>query len=834
MARAKGTQLTLNLENNVLERSLEAVMPESMMIYSEHIILDRSLPRVEDGLKPVQRRILYTMHNLKMGPQSEYKKSARIVGDCMGKYHPHGDSSIYGAMVRMAQDFSMRMPLVDGQGNFGTAMGDGPAAMRYTEARLEALTMELLRDIDKDTVSWSKNFDDTLDEPDILPGRFPNLLVNGATGIAIGFSMNIPPHNLTEVIDGCVALIDNPRMKLDELLTIIKGPDFPAGGFLVGGQDLYNIYETGQGKIVLRGRAEIENEGSSQNIVITEVPWGINPKDKIIKRIYDLREKNKELYGNVVDVFDESDGTGLRIVVKLKKGEDAVRVLDGLYKNTDLQCNFPVNMVAIADGKPRQLGLIPMLKYYLNYQKSVIYKRSKFDLNVAEKRAEVLEGYRIIMPNIDEVIAIIRGASTRAEAKTKLRERFTLSEAQAEAILSLQLGNINKLDVHKFENELNDLNKQIAELNKILSSDREQFKVVKKELQEIRDKYKCKRLTTIINSVEDLDIKPQVFDPTKRTNKRCIVAIAEDGSVKVLSTRNFISANRDVESSGLDGLTKDIHEVKPDNTVLVFGSQGNCYKLNVNAVGEKQWKDKGDTLNTLYPTFASKEERAIAVLSANPDELDNEQVYIYTKYGMVKKSLFRQYFVAKEAYQVMSLKEDDEVIGVEIVKENSTIVFVTSDGQCVNSEVDDYPLHGRIAGGVIGVNLNTDAHVVFAGQAEVELGLDADGKEAYMPLGEIVVITDKGTGKKVIASEFSPMKRARKGLRIIDIYGEPYKVAFASLVLTPYKLAFVDEENNLHEVDTEEIRIERKDTKGKPILRGIKVKKVVKHVEEME
>lgn len=833
MAKAKGTQLSLNLDNNVLERPLEDVMPESMMIYSEHIILDRSLPRVEDGLKPVQRRILYTMHNLKMGPQSDYKKSARIVGDCMGKYHPHGDSSIYGAMVRMAQDFSMRMPLVDGQGNFGTAMGDGPAAMRYTEARLEALSMELLRDIDKNTVSWSKNFDDTLDEPDVLPGRFPNLLVNGATGIAIGFSMNIPPHNLTEVIDGCIGLIDNPRMKLEELLTIIKGPDFPSGGFLVGGKDLFNIYHTGQGKVALRGRAEIENEGSSQNIIITEVPWGITPNN-IIDRIYTLRNKGKEEFANVVDVFNESVGTGLRIVVKLRKGEDAVKVLNALYDNTNLQCNLLVNMVAIADGKPRQLDLISLLKYYLNYQKSVIYKRSKYDLGVAEKRAEVLEGYRIIMPNIDEVIAIIRGAATRAEAKTKLRERFTLSEAQAEAILSLQLGNINKLDVHKFENELSELNKLIAELTKIIGSEKEQFKVVKKELQEIRDKYKCKRLTTIINSLEDIDFKPQVFDPTKRTNKRCIVTLSENGGVKILSTRNFISANRDVESSGLDGLTKCIHEVKPDHTVLVFSNQGNCYKLDVNGVNEKQWKEKGDSLNTLYPAFASKDEKAIAVLSANPDEIDNEEVYIYTRNGMVKKTLFRNYFVAKEAYQVISLKEDDEVIGVELLKENSTIIFVTSDGQCVNSEVDDYPLHGRIAGGVIGVNLNKDAHVVFAGQVEVEMGYDADGNEAYMPLGEIVVITEKGTGKKVIASEFSPMKRARKGLRIIDIYGEPYKVSFASLVLEPYKLAFIDEENNLHEVDTEDIRIERKDTKGKPILRGIKVSKVVKHVEEME
>lgn len=831
MARVKGTQIALDLETNVLERPLDEVMPESMMLFSEHIILDRSLPRVEDGLKPVQRRILYTMHNLKMGPQSDYKKSARIVGDCMGKYHPHGDSSIYGAMVRMAQNFNMRMPLIDGQGSFGSITSPAPAAMRYTEARLESLTMELLRDLEKNTVSWSKNFDDTLDEPDILPGRFPNLLVNGSSGIAIGFSMNIPPHNLTEVIDGCVALIDNPKIKLEELLTIIKGPDFPTGGFIVGGQDLYNIYETGQGKIVMRGRAEIENEGSQQNIVITEVPGGVSPTS-IMTRIADLRKK-KELYANVVDVLDESAGTNLRIVVKLKKGEDAVKVLEGIFKDTELQCNNTINMVAIADGKPCQLGLIPLLKYYLNYQKSVIYKRSRFDLNVAEKRAEVLEGYRIIMPNIDEVIAIIKGAATRSEAKVKLRDRFALSEAQAEAILTLQLGNINRLDINKFENELAELNKQIAELTKIISSDREQFKVVKKELQEIRDKYRCKRLTTIINSLEDIDIKPQAFDPTKRTNKRCIVTIGEDGTLKVLSTRNFISANRDVESSGIDGLTKSIHEIKPDHTVLVFGSQGNCYKLDVNNANEKQWRDRGESLNTIYPTYASKDEKAIAILSANPDELDNEEVYIYTKKGMVKKTLFRSYFVAKEAYQVMSLK-DDEVIGVEIVKENSTIIFVTSDGQCVNSEVDDYPLHGRIAGGVIGINLNKGAHVVFAGQAEVELGVDADGNEAYMPLGEIIVVTDKGTGKKVVASEFSPMKRARKGLRIIDIYGEPYKVAFASLVLTPYKLAFIDNEYILHEVDSEEIRIERKDTKGKPILRGVKVIKVVKHMEEME
>ncbi|MBO5776101.1 MAG: hypothetical protein J6R35_01870, partial [Clostridia bacterium] len=528
---------------------------------------------------------------------------------------------------------------------------------------------------------------------------------------------------------------------------------------------------TGQGKLVLRGKAEIENDGDRQNIVITEAPWGINPIEKIVARIYALRDKDKDTYGNIIDVMDESDRNGMRIVVKLKKGEDAIKMLDLIYKHTDLQCNFAVNMVAVADGKPRLLGLIPMLKYYLDYQKGIIYKRSQHDLGVAKKRAEVLEGYVLVMPNIDEVIAIIRGAATRAEAKTKLRARFELSEAQAEAILSLQLGNINKLDVHKFESELAELNKTIAELTKVVGSVKEQYKVVKRELQEIRDKYKTKRLTTIINNIEEVEVKP--FDPTKRTNKRCIVTLSDDGAVKVLSSRNYISANRDVESSGLQGLTTAINEVKPDHTVLVFSNLGNCYKIDVNKVQEKRWTDKGDSLIELFPNYAVKNEKAVAVLSANPETLDNEEVYIYTKNGMVKKTSYRTYFVNKEAYQVISLKDEDEVIGVEVVKENATIIFVTSDGQCVNSEVDDYPQQGRIAGGVIGVNLNKDAYVVYAGQAEVELGFDADSKEAYMPLGEIIVITAKGTGKKVIASEFSPMRRNRKGLRIIDIYGEP-------------------------------------------------------------
>ena len=594
MARQKAFDLRDNTVENIVEKSLEQVLPESMLLYGEYVILDRALPRVEDGLKPVQRRILYTMHELKMFPDAAFKKSARVVGECLGKFHPHGDSSVYDAMVRMAQDFNMRMPLVKGHGNFGSMDGDPAAAMRYTEVKLEALATELLRDLDKDTVKWNKNFDDTLDEPDVLPGRFPNLLVNGAKGIAIGLATSIPTHNLTEVIDGCIALIDNPRLPLRELLKIIKGPDFPTGGFLLGGEDIYQVYETGKGKLVVRGKMDIENEGDRQNIIISEIPFTAT-KDAIQKKIYDLKEKKKDGYVNVTEVADESDRNGMRIVVRLKKGEDAVKLLNRLYKDTDLQSNFNVNMVAIAKGKPKQMGLIEILKYYLEFQKDVIYRRSRYEIGIAEKRAAILEGFLIVMPAIDEVIALIRAAATRAEAKVKLKERFELTDVQADAILSLQLGNINRLDVTKFENELKDLRGKLAKLRKIVGSTAEQYRVVRAELEEIRDRYKTKRLTTIIDSLDEVEVK--AYDPTKRTAKRCVAAIDSEGRVKHLSTRNYVSANRDLESSGYDGLTVSLADVNPGAEALIIGNLGNCYKFSGDRIKECRWNDRGVALH---------------------------------------------------------------------------------------------------------------------------------------------------------------------------------------------------------------------------------------------
>ncbi|NLZ25709.1 MAG: DNA topoisomerase 4 subunit A, partial [Clostridiales bacterium] len=463
----KGKEIDRSVTCEVL---FEDAMHDSMMPYSEHVILDRALPRVEDGLKPVQRRILYSMHEMGVTPDKPYKKSARIVGDCMGKYHPHGDSSIYGALVKMAQGFNMRMRLVDGHGNFGSVDGDPPAAMRYTEARLSTLALELLRDIDKDTVAWNPNFDDTLKEPVMLPGRFPNLLVNGASGIAVGLATNIPPHNIEEVIDGIIAYIDNPSIKLKDMLKIIKGPDFPTGGFIIPVDPLESIYQTGKGKIKIRARVHIEDDKSDKkNIVITELPYQVS-KSELLTRIADLREQHKEILSGISDIVDESDKSGIRAVIKTKREADVDGIAEFLFKRTNLEVNYSVNMVAIADGKPEQMGLMDILRYYVNYQREIIRRRTAFDLKVAKKREEIVKGLLIAIKNIDEVIKIIKTAPSVAAAKAKLRERFDLSEEQAQAIVDMRLKALTRLEVDKLEEELRQLQKSIKELTEILGS----------------------------------------------------------------------------------------------------------------------------------------------------------------------------------------------------------------------------------------------------------------------------------------------------------------------------------------------------------------------------
>ena len=548
----------------LINESLDDVFKSSMISYAEDVILDRALPRVEDGLKPVQRRILYDMYEMGLTPDKPYKKCAKIVGDCLGKYHPHGDSSVYGALVHLAQNFNMRMPLIDGHGNFGTVDGDSAAAYRYTEARLHDISLELLRDIDKDTVNFSCTFDDSSEEPDTLPGRFPNLLVNGAWGIAVGLATNIPPHNLTEVINGAIAYIDNPKISLKEMMTHIKAPDFPTGGYIIAGEELEEAYRTGKGKIRIKARVNIETEsGGKQNLVISELPYGVN-KSELLKKISELKEDKKDILSGIKDVVDESDRNGMRAVVKLNKDADAKTILAYLFKNTDLDVSFGINMVAIAGGKPCQLGLLDILSYYVNYQREVILRRTKFDLERAKERAHILEGLIIAVRNIDEVIKIIKGADNTADARAKLRARFTLSEAQANAILDLRLARLTKLEVTKLEEELKELKKLIEKLSAIVASKAKQMDVVKAELKDIAKKYGDDRKSSIIVGGAELKIDSVTEKDLKQVDD-LVVGFTYGGMFKKMTEKNFKASERNVkENAVMDDYLKFAVKAKSD------------------------------------------------------------------------------------------------------------------------------------------------------------------------------------------------------------------------------------------------------------------------------
>src|SRR5690554_4909635 len=509
------------------------------MPYAEYVILERALPRVEDGLKPVQRRILYTMNELGLSPDKPYKKSARIVGDALGKYQPHGDTSIYDAMVRMAQDFNMRNPLVDGHGNFGSMDGDSAAAMRYTEARMTPLSMQLLKDIDKETVKFNLNFDDTLKEPEVLPGRFPNLLVNGASGIAIGLATNIPPHNLAEVIDGVILQMEKPDVTLDELMRVIKGPDFPTGGIIIGQEEIINAYETGRGKIIVRAKVDIENApGGKKLLVIKELPYQVN-KATLLEKILRLSEERKGVLTGIADIRDESDRNGVRAVIEVKKDGDAEKILNYLYKYSDLQLTFGVNMVAIADGKPRQLGLKSILEYYIKHQKDVVTKRTKYDLERAEARAHILEGLIIAINDIDRVISIIRSSKNPKEARLRLMDEFSLTEIQAQAILDMRLQKLTNLEIITLEKEYAQVKKTIDQLTAILKSETRLMKVIKSELLAIKKKYADKRRTLIIEDSSKAEIKTEDIIHVEDV----VITLTRNQDIKRIPMRSFQRSN---------------------------------------------------------------------------------------------------------------------------------------------------------------------------------------------------------------------------------------------------------------------------------------------------
>ncbi len=792
---------------NLIVTPLEEVLPQSMLPYAEFVILDRALPRVEDGLKPVQRRILYTMYEMGLTPDKPHKKSARIVGDCMGKYHPHGDSSVYDAMVRMAQDFNVRMTLVNGHGNFGSVDGDPAAAMRYTEARLEPLALELLRDLDKETVPFSFNFDDSLLEPDLLPGRYPNLLVNGANGIAVGLATNIPTHNLGEVIEGCCAFIDNPRITLKEMMKIIPGPDFSTGGFIIA-NELVQAYETGRGKITLRARYTVEaGEYGKKLIVITELPYQTN-KAELLRKIMLLREEKKELLSGISDIVDESDRSGMRAVITCKKDADVDSILQLLFKYTDLECTFGINMVAIAGGKPKQLGLLDILRYYTQYQRHVVLRRTKFELKEALARCHILEGLIIGVHNVDEVVKIIKTAESTPDARRKLMERFALSERQAQAILDLRLARLAKLEVQKLENELEALKKRIEELREIIGDKQKQWAIVKSEMREIKRKYKCERKTRIVGEADKIAVKRADGSRNVSNWSVCVTAV---NTVKFVDQGEFaFAAKKKISVSAPRAhLHKLVLNCRADDTIFCFTNLGNCVTFTPKYAELSEFKSMGQKFETVVQGIA-KDEYPVKMFVSRDGKPPEGELLFFTKQGAVKRTAWAEYEQNKPVFQAIKMKDGDSLLTVENYDDDeySTMLFVTKKGMCLNADKDSVPVQGRIAGGVKGIALTDGDEVIYATQHTGE--------------GEIIIVTTLGGFKRVVSSTIDPIGRACKGVMIADIKGKG-ELLFADYVTVPYSLAVINDDKSVVEVNTEEIPIESRVFKGKPLKKdGVK------------
>ena len=733
----------------IVEQSFDEVIHNSMMPYAENVILDRALPRVEDGLKPVQRRILYTMHELGVTPDKPHKKSARIVGDTMGKYHPHGDSSIYEAMVRMAQDFNMRGLLVDGHGNYGSVDGDSAAAMRYTEARMAPLALELLRDIEKDTVTYSLNFDDSMKEPDMLPGRFPNLLVNGALGIAVGLATNIPTHNLGEAIDCVVAQIENPAITLEGLMEKLKGPDFPTGGSIIGRDGIRQAYETGRGKIVVRAKAEIEKlNGGRQAIIITELPYQVN-KARLLENILNLQESHKGILTGIADIRDESDRNGMRAVIDIKKDADGQKILEYLYKYSDLQINYNVNMVAIADGKPKLLNLRQINDHYIRYQQEVVTRRTRYDLEKAQEREHILEGLLIAIQNIDKVVRIIRRSKTVQEAKSTLMSTFHLTGVQAQAILDMRLARLTALEVEKLQEELAEVRRLIKALQAILRSKQKLMEVIKGELLEIKKKYADSRRTKIVSAEAVKEFRAEDFVIVEET---VLIATAE-GYLKRMQPNAYGRSNRATLPDGLTD-SDSILLVEPTNTAmraLYFTDLGNVYQLPVSELPEARWRDRGEHLSAFIAGYG-KGERLVSVLLI--DKLpEYGQMIFFTAHGMVKKTEIKEYDTRTRKVVACGLKEGDRVIAAEFCKRGDLAALVTRMGLGMAIKVTQVEPTGRATKGVKAITLNAGDELLSAFLID-----ESD---------ELLVLTDRGYGKRILALELPVQARAGKGSKVI-------------------------------------------------------------------
>ncbi|MBR3764962.1 MAG: DNA topoisomerase 4 subunit A [Clostridia bacterium] len=733
--------------SRILQTTVEDVMHASMIPYAEHVILERALPRVEDGLKPVQRRILYTMLELGTTPDKPHRKCARIVGDCLGKYHPHGDSSVYDAMVRMAQDFSMRAPMVDGHGNFGSIDGDSAAAMRYTEARMTPLAMLMLRDIEKDTVPFRLNFDDTLKEPDMLPARFPNLLVNGATGIAVGLATNIPPHNLGEAIRAVIAQIENPKITLGELMQIIPGPDFPTGGILVNNEEIRKGYETGRSKLSVRARVEIEDGAAGRKlIVIHEIPYTVN-KAAMLEKILKLSEEKKAQLGCIYDIRDESDRGGMRAVIELKKDADVDKVLAYLYKYSDLQVTFGVNMVAIAEGKPVQMGLKTMIGHFIRHQKDVVTRRTEYELKHARARAHILQGLMIAVDNLDEVIALIRGSKNPKEAKEKLMFRFDLTEIQAQAILDMRLQRLTNLELLALRKEYEDILKLIDKLEGILGSEKKLLNVIKKELQEILDDYADERRTTIEKAQEaPAETFREVAAP-----EEVIVAYTRAGFLKRIRPDVYRKAPLPSREENEAESPEFLFMTATNETLLIFTDHGNCYPLSVGSLNECKPKDRGQLLTGVLVGLEDGEKPLWISCLRLVDAGHMPDFLFVTRQGMVKRTAAVDYDVRSKKFAALTLKKGDTLLAVIPAATRDDMLMLTRQGLCIRFALDTVPTQGRISAGVKCMQVDEADELIWVGQIS-----DAE---------QMVLLTDRGYAKRLLSVDFERQNRNGKGLK---------------------------------------------------------------------
>lgn len=774
------------IQEKILLRSMDEVMHNSMMPYAEHVILERALPRVEDGLKPVQRRILFTMLELGLSPDKPHRKSARIVGDCLGKYHPHGDSSVYDAMVRMAQPFNMRVPLVDGHGNFGSVDGDSAAAMRYTEARMTDAATQLLRDIDKDTVSFMFNFDDTLKEPELLPGRFPNLLVNGASGIAVGLATNIPPHNPAEAIDAVIAMMENPRIPLKELMKIIPAPDFPTGGFLLASDEIERAYETGRGKLTMRARTHFEEQKHGKTlIVVTELPYQVN-KAAALEKILAVSQEKKSLFMGIGDIRDESDRQGMRAVIEVKKDGDPEKILQYLYKYSDLQCTFGVNMVAIAGGKPQQMGLKQIIAHYIRHQRDVVTRRTKNELETAERREHILAGLMVAVNNLDRVIALIRASKSPKEAKDGLMREFGLTDIQAQAILDLRLQRLTGLELLTIEREYAQVVKLIAELKAVLSSDKKLIALIKKELLGIKAQLDGRRRTQIIEGETEITVDAEDLS----TAEDVTVAICEGLKVRRCPTRLF----------NLSQIAEDkplfVVDTRSDRRIRLFTDQGAVLSLTADEIPETRATARAANLASLLPF--EKNERIIA---AFPDEDQGEYLF-YTKNGNVKRTAASEYRLRVKRTAALSLKARDSVIGVEHLV-GETLLLVTRLGMSIRFTTASIPAMGRVSGGVKCIRLDEGDAVCFAGQLPDE--------------GELLVVTDRGYGKRSFLFDYEVQGRNGKGLKTFDFKKNGSNgncIAAVFHVCEPFPITIVQRHGAETTLSTESVHIEPRAGKG--------------------